>query len=85
MPPRFLPTVTLMAGAITLATTPVYARRHHNAGGVEAEGRYSVVFPTSAALPDRNLTPGALSPDVTQDNLDETYKRYVGPVPDDRR
>jgi hypothetical protein len=57
---------------IALTATPVFARGRHNLGGVEAEGRYSVVFPLQAAMPNPTLTPGATNPAVTQDNLEET-------------
>ena len=49
-----------------------------NAGGVESDGRYDVVFPTSQALPNPRLTPGAIYTAVTQDNLDQTICRRGG-------
>ena len=58
---------------------------YHNAGGVAAEGRYGVVFPTADALPNPRLTPGAIDPRVTQADLGETickrggYTRSVRP------
>jgi hypothetical protein len=60
---------------IALIATPAFARTRHNLGGVEAEGRYAVVFPLSTALPNPQLTPGALNRAVTQANLDETICR----------
>ncbi|MGA7180659.1 MAG: hypothetical protein WBX11_13880 [Thiobacillaceae bacterium] len=70
---------TLVAAIlIALTTTPVVAWGRHNLGGVEAEGRYSVVFPLQAAMPNPTLTPGATNPDVTQDTLDETICRKGG-------
>jgi hypothetical protein len=68
-------TPLIAAILIALSATPVFARSRHNLGGVEAEGRYAVVFPTSAARPNPTLTPGAVNPAVTQDNLDETICR----------
>lgn len=70
---------------IALTATPVFARGRHNLGGVEAEGRYSVVFLLQAAMPNPTLTPGATNPAVTQDTLDETicgkggYTRSIRP------
>lgn len=52
--------------------------RHDSAGGVDAQGRYGVVFPESAALPNARLTPGALNPAVTQANLAATICRRGG-------
>ena len=49
-----------------------------NAGGVEADGRYSVAFPINQALPNPRLTPGVISAAVTQDNLDQTICRRGG-------
>ena len=63
---------------IALTATPVFARGRHNLGGVEAEGRYSVVFPMQAAMPNPTLTPGATNPAVTQDTLGETICRKGG-------
>jgi len=37
-----------------------------------------VVFPASAALPNPQLTPGAINPDVNQGNLNETICRKGG-------
>ncbi len=53
-----------------------YARR--DAGGVDAQGSYGVVFPESAALPNPRITPGAINPAVTQSNLRETICRPGG-------
>ena len=79
---RILGQVSLnpILGAILIAlfTSSAFARGHHNLGGVEAEGRYSVVFPLQAAMPNPTLTPGATNPAVTQDNLDETICRKGG-------
>lgn len=44
----------------------------------ETQGRYAVVFPASAELPNPKLTPGALNPAVTQANIDETICRRGG-------
>ena len=60
---------------ITLFTSSAFAPVNHNLGGVEAEGRYSVVFPLQAAMPNPRLTPGATNPAITPDNLDETICR----------
>ena len=49
-----------------------------NAGGVQADGRYAAIAPESAALPNPRLTPGALNPSVTQQNLHETICRRGG-------
>ncbi|HQS03167.1 MAG: hypothetical protein B7Y07_08100 [Halothiobacillus sp. 24-54-40] len=49
-----------------------------NAGGVQADGRYAAVSPESQAMPNPKLTPGALNPAVTQQNLDETICRRGG-------
>ncbi len=49
-----------------------------NKGGVAADGRYAAVAPIEAALPNRKLTPGALNPAVTQENLDDTICRKGG-------
>lgn len=49
-----------------------------NAGDVRADGRYAAVAPESAALPNPNLTPGAIDPRVTQYNLRETVCRPGG-------
>lgn len=51
---------------------------HRNVGGVEAEGRYGVVFPAEDALPNPKLTPGAIDPRVTQGNLRDTICRRDG-------
>ena len=56
-----------------------------NAGGVQAEGRYAVVFSIEDARPNPKLTPGAIDSRVTQANLGETickrggYTRSVRP------
>ena len=63
---------------IALLTSSAFARGRHNLGGVEAEGRYSVVFPLQAAMPNPRLTPGATNPAVTQNNLNETICRKGG-------
>ena len=49
-----------------------------DAGGVQAEGRYGVVFPIQDARPNARLTPGAIDPRVTQANLRETICRRGG-------
>lgn len=54
------------------------AHRRADAGGVAAEGRYAVLFPMSAALPNPRLTPGALNPRVNQNNLRQTICRPRG-------
>ena len=42
-------------------------------GGVsQAQGRYGVVFPLSQAVPNPELTPGALNPAVTQATIGST-------------
>ena len=51
---------------------------HHNAGGVDAEGRYGVVFPAEDALPNPRLTPGAIDSRVTQGDLRDTICRRGG-------
>jgi len=50
----------------------------YSAGGASRPGRYAAVFPTADALPNSAMTPGALNPAVTQDNLDETICRRGG-------
>ena len=51
---------------------------YHSAGGVEAEGRYGVVFPAEDARPNPRLTPGAVDPRVTQSDLRDTICRRGG-------
>lgn len=77
----------LVAGS--LASAPhALADRYSGRGGIaEAEGRYSVVFALDQALPNRRLTPGALNPAVTQDNIRETickrgYAKSIRPPED---
>ena len=53
-------------------------------GGVEHQGAYGVVHPIADARPHADLTPGAIDPRVTQDNIHETicvrgYTRTVRP------
>ena len=75
--------IALLGGAL-----PAQAHRATNSGGVQADGRYAVVFPLSAALPDPRLTPGALNPRVDQGNLRQTicrrggYTRSIRPAED---
>lgn len=61
-----------------VVSAPAWAHRRHNAGGIDAEGRYSVVFPESAALPNPGLTPGAINHAVTPATLAETICRKGG-------
>lgn len=71
-----------------LHPTRGYWDRHRDAGGVsEAEGRYSVAFPESTALPNPRLTPGALNPAVTQADIHRTicvrgYTKTIRPPED---
>lgn len=76
--PRRLGALVLLASGLLLAVVPAQAHRRVDAGGVEAEGRYAVVFPMSQALPDPRRTPGALNPGVTQHNLRQTICRPGG-------
>lgn len=63
-------TYTAIVTIAILASTQTYAA---NKGGVdEAEGAYGVVFPIEAALPNPSMTPGAMNPAVSQDNIHET-------------
>lgn len=56
-----------------------YEAKHYNKGGVEdAEGKYAVIFPIDKALPNPQLTPGALNPAVNQYNIDQTICRRGG-------
>ena len=53
-------------------------------GGVEHQGAYGVVHPIADARPHADLTPGAIDPRVTQDDIHETicvrgYTRTVRP------
>jgi len=41
-------------------------------GGVDAQGQYDVVHPIEDALPRHQITPGAINPDVTQENIRST-------------
>lgn len=66
----------LIVWLICFATPAIAAR--HGSGGVAHEGRYAVVFPEAAALPNPRITPGALNPAVTQSNLRETICRPGG-------
>lgn len=64
-----------------LPAAPAMAR---NAGGVDAEGAYAVVFPMERARPNPRLTPGAINPAVTQANIGGTicrpgYTRAIRP------
>lgn len=61
-----------------LMSLPAWAHRRHNAGGVDAEGRYSVVFPESAALANPDLTPGAINRAVSEATLSDTICRKGG-------
>ena len=64
--------ITWIAASLT-QMAPALANRHSNRGGIaDADGRYSVVFGLDQALPNRHLTPGALNPAVTQDNIRQT-------------
>ena len=80
--------VSIGAIAALGGALPAQAHRSVNSGGVRAEGRYAVVFPLSAALPDPRLTPGALNPRVDQGNLRQTicrrggYTRSIRPAED---
>jgi len=67
---------TLLALAIT-ATLPILAVQADH-GGVAHQGNYSVVAPLSAALPNRQMTPGATNPAVTEANFDSTICRRGG-------
>jgi hypothetical protein len=49
-----------------------------NAGGVESDGAYAVVFPIENAIPNPRITPGAINPAVTQANLGDTICRKGG-------
>lgn len=73
-----IPARAVAAAFLVACSLPAIASHRHNAGGVEAEGRYAVVFPESAALPNPKLTPGAINPEVTQENLGETICRKGG-------
>lgn len=67
------------AGAVIAHETDKAIRDHHtNAGGVAADGRYAAVSPESEALPSPKMTPGAVNPAVTQQNLMETICRPGG-------
>ena len=59
-------------------------RQHAGTGRVAPTGRYPVVFPIAAALPNPRLTPGATNPGVTQADIHETicvpgYTRAIRP------
>lgn len=59
-------------------------RQPGDAPDIEHEGRIGLVFPQADALPNPRLTPGAINPAVTQDNLRETicrpgYSRSIRP------
>lgn len=68
-----------------LCARPAAGHRHHDRGGIAgAEGRYSVVFSLGQARPNPRLTPGALNPAVSQDNIHRTlcvrgYSRSIRP------
>ena len=68
----------LLALLVAMPATAAAWPWHHNAGGVEAEGRYGVAFPTADALPNPRLTPGAIDPRVTQSDLRDTICRRGG-------
>jgi len=61
------------------------ARQPGDAPDIAHDGRMGLVFPEADALPNPRLTPGALNPAVTQDNIDETicwpggYTRSIRP------
>ncbi len=75
---RFAGFVCAALGLLLGSAVSAQAHRRHDAGGVYAEGRYAVVFPLSAALPDPRLTPGARNPRVSQANLAQTLCRRRG-------
>lgn len=64
--------IVLIAGSLVSAPNAL-ADRYSGRGGIEAvEGRYSVVFSLDQARPNPRLTPGALNPAVTRDNIRAT-------------
>lgn len=67
---------SVIAVTAVMFTAPALARQ--NKGGVDAQGRYAVVFPMAQARPNPSLTPGAIDPRVTQDNIGETICRRGG-------
>ncbi|BAP88342.1 putative uncharacterized protein [Burkholderiales bacterium GJ-E10] len=73
-----------IAAALVAALVPV-AAWSADLGGVEHQGAYGVVHPISDARPNAALTPGAVDPRVTQDNIRATicargYTRTVRPT-----
>jgi hypothetical protein len=53
-------------------------RQPGDAPDIAHDGRMSLVFPESAALPNPRLTPGAINPAVTQSNIQQTICRPGG-------
>lgn len=69
--------------AFSLATSPAFAwghyyhffAHHSYSGGYDHHRLTGPVFPLSRALPNPRLTPGALNPNVTQANIQQTICR----------
>lgn len=76
MPPAYRN--RLVAFLVACIASPAHGWGHYYDGGVDAQGAYGVVHPLSDALPNRRLTPGAIDPRVTQDNIRETICRPGG-------
>ncbi|OIQ90929.1 hypothetical protein GALL_271340 [mine drainage metagenome] len=81
--PRRTAAAVIVGCAVALIAAvawPGRAQAHERWRGpdIERAGRMAVVFPAADALPDPRLTPGAINPAVTQDNLRRTICRRGG-------
>ena len=82
-PLKSLATLLAFLAAAFLPLAPETARGADK-GGVEAQGKYEVVHPVEDARPRPKLTPGAIDPRVTQENIRSTichrgYTKTVRP------
>ena len=76
IPATWKPALAVVAGCIA---GPALGWGHHYSGGADdAQGAYSAIHPLSEALPNQQMTPGAIDQRVTQDNLRETICRRGG-------